>query len=356
MMAAVIIGLVVPGASKAPGGPRRPVHASGPAVARPAGASGPTRPGAAPAHVPASSVPIGAAAPAARLAHANELGQVPVLMYHRVLAKGQTSLDRTTKEVRGELERLATSGYVPITATEFVSGGIDIPAGRHPVVLTFDDGDRSHFALDAGGNPRPDTVVAILLDVARRHPGFRPVATFFITREPFQLGGQASAGLRWLRQHGFEIANHTMNHPDLSRMSQHQVQQEISRDEKQIVQLTGVHAVTFAYPFGAVPKKVGWVRHMAGQYDFQGAFLAGWKPSDSPFAGDFDPMEIPRIRSKGKIKEADCKHFCSTAWLDWLDKNPGKRYTSDGDRSVISFPKAEETHLDEKFRAQARSY
>ncbi|MGH3390610.1 MAG: polysaccharide deacetylase family protein, partial [Actinomadura sp.] len=321
-----------------------------------AGVAGSARPSAVPAHSPAGPIPIGAAAPAARQARANELGVVPVLMYHRILPKSQVSLDRTTKELRGEFERLAKGGYVPVTAAEFVSGRIDIPAGGHPVVLSFDDGHPSHFALDANGVPRPDTVVGMLMDVSRRYPGFRPVATFFVNREPFLLGGQASAGLRWLLQHGFEIANHTLNHPDLSRMSQKQVQQEIGRDERQIVQLTGVHAVTLAFPFGAIPKKAGWAARMAGEYDFKGAFLAGWRPSGSPFAEDFEPMAIPRIRSEGKIKEEDCKRFCSTAWLDWLDKNPDKRYTSDGDRSVISFPKAEEERLDDGFRAQGRSY
>jgi peptidoglycan/xylan/chitin deacetylase (PgdA/CDA1 family) len=281
---------------------------------------------------------------------------VPVLMYHRVLAKSQVSLDRTTKELRGELERMAEDGYVPITAAEFLSGRIDIPVGRHPVVLTFDDGHPSHFALDEYGNPRPDTVVGMLMDVARRYPGFRPVATFFVNREPFQLGVRASAGLKWLVQHGFEIANHTLSHTDLSRLSQRQVQQEIGRDERQIVQLTGVHAVTLAYPFGAIPKKTAWARHMAGEYDIQGGFLAGWRPSGSPFTKDFEPMAIPRIRSEGKIKEEDCERFCSAAWFDWLDKNPDKRYTSDGDRSVISFPKAEEPNLGDKFRTQGRSY
>jgi peptidoglycan/xylan/chitin deacetylase (PgdA/CDA1 family) len=352
ILAALIIGLLAPGTTRTPAGGTHQVTGTatptGPVVARPARAVR--------AHAPPARIPIGAAAPAARQARANELGVVPVLMYHRILPKGQVSLDRTTKELRGELERLAKGGYVPITAAELVSGRIDIPAGRHPVVLTFDDGHPSHFALDANGVPRPGTVVAMLLDVARRYPGFRPVATFFVNREPFLLGGQSIAGVRWLLQHGFEIGNHTLGHPDLSRMSRRQVQREIGGDERQIVQLTGGHAVTLAYPFGAIPKKAAWATRLAGEYDFRGAFLAGWRPSSSPFAKDFDPMEIPRIRSEGKIKEEDCARFCSSAWLDWLDKHPDNRYTSDGDRSVISFPRAEEARLGDGFRVQGRSY
>jgi peptidoglycan/xylan/chitin deacetylase (PgdA/CDA1 family) len=304
----------------------------------------------------AASGTLAPATAAARQARANELGEVPVLMYHRIEPKAQTSLDRTPQELVAELEHLARSGYVPVTAAEFVSGRIDIPAGRHPVVLTFDDGDPSHFALDAQGNPRPDTAVGILMDFARGHPGFRPVATFYVNQEPFQLHEAAGAGLRWLVGHGFDVANHTMTHPDLTRMSKEVVQQEISRDERQIRLLTGAHATTLAFPFGGVPERRDWALWMKGEYDFQGAFLTGWKPSASPFAADFDPYAIPRIRSEEKIDEDDCRRYCSVAWLEWLDGNPGRRYTSDGDRRVISFPRAESARLDKRFTGLGRFY
>jgi hypothetical protein len=122
------------------------------------------------------------------------------------------------------------------------------------------------------------------------------------------------------------------------------------------VSLTGRHSVTLAYPFGSAPKESGWARSKPGAYEFQGVFLAGWRPSPSPFSTDFNPLEIARIRSEGKIAEDDCKKFCSTAWLEWLDKNPGKRYISDGDPNTISFPVAESDRLTKRFRAQGRSY
>jgi hypothetical protein len=71
---------------------------------------------------------------------------------------------------------------------------------------------------------------------------------------------------------------------------------------------------------------------------------------------DYDPLEIPRIRSEGKIKEEDCKRFCSTAWLDWLAKNPDKRYTSDGDPTVISYPAAKAGFLAARYASLGRAY
>ena len=362
IVCAVVLGLVLPG--------KRGGRDEGEVAARTGAASGatptaqaakagqPASPGATPASPSATvSAPIPAAAPGAVAVQANELGQVPVLMYHRILPKPELSLDRSTKELYDELTGLAKGGYYPITAAEFVGGRFNVPAGRHPVVLTFDDSTPGHFGLDAQGNPKPDTAVAIIEQVARENPGFRPVATFYLNKDLFGMDEvQAATGLRWLQQHGFEIGNHTVTHPNLAGMSEKGVRKEIGGMEDQIVKLTGAHTTTFAYPFGSVPKKEKWAEREDGRYGFQGMFLAGWRPSMSPFDDDFDRWKIDRVRSEGKIKENDCKKYCSTAWLEYLDKNPDERYTSDGDPNTVTFPKAAEDRLAKEYRARARMY
>ncbi len=299
------------------------------------------------------------AAAAARAVSANELGQVPILMIHRVMTKPESSLDRTPKELLDEFTDLAKQGYVPITASEFVDGQIDIPPGKHPVVLTFDDGSVTHLAFDGAGNPKPDTAVGVIQQVARQNPGFRPVATFFVNKDPFINGGQEPAvAMRWLSQHGFEVANHTTNHLDLAKMSKKQVDKEIGTDEKMIETATGRPSVTFAFPFGAL-SHLEWAQHGEGggaKWNFKGMFLAGWKPSDSPYEKDFDARQIPRIRDKEKIKEDDCKQFCSTAWLEWLAKNPDKRYTSDGNPATVAFSQAKMISLAGRYKDWACPY
>lgn len=364
IVCAVVLGLTLPG--------ERRGREKGSAAER-AGAASETRPTAraakagtpapggsgtpGPAGSASPSAPIRPAAAGAVAVKANELGQVPVLMYHRILKKPELALDRSTKELYDELTRLAKGGYYPITAAEFVSGRFNVPAGKHPVVLTFDDSTPGHFALDAQGNPKPETAVAIIQRVAREQPGFRPVATFFLNKELFGMeDAEAAAGLKWLRQHGFDLGNHTVTHPNLSGMSEKKVHEEIGAMEDRIVRLTGAHTATFAYPFGAVPRKREWAEKQDGRYAFQGMFLAGWRPSPSPFDEDFDRWKIDRVRSEGKIKENDCKKYCSTAWLEYLDKNPDERYTSDGDPNTVTFPKAEEDRLAKEYRARARMY
>ncbi|WP_433442132.1 polysaccharide deacetylase family protein [Nonomuraea sp. CA-141351] len=277
----------------------------------------------------------------ARQVHANEAGLVPVLMYHRILAKRLASIDRTPDQLRKELEKLAEQGYVPITAREFATGDIRVPAGRFPVVLTFDDGHPSHFALDASGNPKPDTAVGIIQEVARKYPSFRPVATFWVNREPFGLvdRGAQTVAVKWLVDHGYEVANHTWSHPSLRVLSKKKVREQIVRLERLIEKLGAPPAKTMALPYGSVPrpKKLARTGSWDGtRYDFAGVFLAGAEPSLSPYAKKFDRGAIQRIQSNGK--KGECRKWCSQYWLEWLNKHPGERYVSDGDPDRISIP------------------
>ncbi|MEO3862917.1 polysaccharide deacetylase family protein [Acrocarpospora sp. B8E8] len=291
---------------------------------------------------PTLPAPVPATVESARKVKANELGKVPVLMYHRILKKRLASIDRTPAQLKSELEKLATRGFVPITAAEFVAGAIDIPAGTHPVVLTFDDGNPTHFALDAAGLPKKDTAVGIIFEVAAKYPAFRPVATLWVNREPFGLKDEAgqAAAVRWLLEHGFEVANHTYGHPDLRRLTNKQVSEQIVREERLLKKLGVTSSTTFALPFGSQPRK----RSLAVKgswdgtsYQFAGVFLAGAEPSVSPFDERFDRRAIQRIQSNGTA--GDCRKWCSTYWLEWFKKHPGELYTADGDPDSLSLPK-----------------
>lgn len=357
---AAAAGLLLPPARRDGHGPGTAAHAAhgGPtntlAMARPVEAL----PKPAQAAPPRPAFDLVKAAAVARAAGANELGQVPVLMIHRVLPKPRASLDRTPAQLYEEFTRLAREDYVPVTAAEFVTGRMNVPAGRHPVVLTFDDGSDTQLAFDAQGAPRPDTAVGVILRVAREHPGFRPVATFFVNRDPFAPGEGGATALRWLVRHGFEVANHTTHHQDLAGKPRAKVQEEIGTDQRAIEAATGVPPVTFAFPYGAL-SHLNWADHGSARgvpWAFQGMFLAGWRPADSPFAKSYDPRLIPRIRDQGKVGRDGCKRFCSAAWLDWLAKNPGKRYTSDGNPDTVAFPQSKMIYLARGFQGMACPY
>ncbi|MGK5448399.1 polysaccharide deacetylase family protein [Streptomyces radiopugnans] len=297
----------------------------------------------------------GKADPAA--VRANELGAVPVLMYHRIMDEPETVDDRTPQEFRAELERLAREGYVPVTAREFTSGEMDIPAGTHPVVLTFDDSTPSQFRLGADGRPDPGTAVGILLDVAERHPGFRPVATFFVNADPFgEPGGRKT--LKWLDDHGFEVGNHTLKHSVLEDADDAMVQWDIASNQWLIDKaLPDSPVVSMALPYGSMPRnrQLALTGEYGGvRYRHQGVYLAGGRPAPSPYSADLDPGAIPRIRSQEATAEEGA--YSSSAWLDRLADGTAERYTSDGDPETVSFPREQAHRLAFDHREAARPY
>ena len=303
----------------------------------------------------ATSTPPVAPAPAD--VAANELGRVPVIMYHQLKDHPKGVYDITPARFRAELERLDRENYVPVTAAEYAAGRIDIPAGKHPVVLTFDDSTRTQLTLTAAGEPESGTAVAILLDVAAQHPGFTPTATFYVNGSPFaEPGGRQYLG--WLHAHGFEVGNHTIDHVPLRGKSAEQVRQQIAADTAMITKaVPGIEVSTLALPLGSRPENHRLM--MSGQsrgtsYRHVAAFLVGAGSAPSPFARSYDPTGVPRVRSQGRTgPEA---RFASSLTLDRLAASPADRYTSDGDPAVVSFPKALAHDLAPVSSAVARPY
>ncbi|MFD2122346.1 polysaccharide deacetylase family protein [Streptomyces cirratus] len=299
---------------------------------------------------PAAVSPVAAKAPAA--VGANELGQVPVLMYHQLTGKPASVYDRTPADFRSELERLARENYVPVTARDFQTGRIDIPAGTHPVVLTFDDSTNSQVRLGPDGTPARDTAVAILTETAKKYPSFKPAATFFVNADAFSATGSHKA-LTWLKEHGYEVANHTDRHQNLRSLDEVGARRAISAGQQAIEKAApGTQVTSLALPFGAMPEPAGVASRGAG-YRYDGVYLVGANPSLSPFAKAFTPGAIPRIRSAGP-KDEDAE-FGSSRWLDKLAAGKN-RYVSDGDPNTVAFPSALQNELSPAFAKRARPY
>ncbi len=260
---------------------------------------------------------------------ANELGVVPVLMYHQLVADGGGPYDLTPDEFRAELQRLYEAHYRPVTASALANAEIDLPRGATPVVLTFDDSMKSQAALLPDGRIDPDSAVGIMLEFARDHPDFRPAGTFYINKRPF--GGDPRAGelAQRLLALGFELSNHTLDHVRLDQLDDVGVQRQIVLGNRLIRELApDAEVATIALPFGLLPsrRKLALSGSWDGEdYEFAGAFLAGAEPSPSPLSRSFDPAEIPRIRTD----PADLLNG-SSDWLARLEASPELRYVSNG--------------------------
>jgi peptidoglycan/xylan/chitin deacetylase (PgdA/CDA1 family) len=281
-------------------------------------------------------------------------------MHHQLITGPSSVYDLTPHEFQAELQRLYKDGYVPINASDLMSGKIDIPKGKKAVVFTFDDSTSSQFGLLPDGSVKPDTSVGIMMKFAQTHPGFGPAGTFYLNNDAFGLSGSSlSTGLKWLTTHGFEVANHTLTHADLGSLDDTGVQKELAQEASQIEKaLPGYKIQTMALPYGVTPSnkelavKGSWGGTAYGPY---GVMLVGANPSPSPYSSSFDPAAIPRIRSAHLPWK--CTH--DYEWDDWqcqLEKSPGSVYVSDGNPNTISFPKSEEGSLSSKFRSRAKPY
>lgn len=282
---------------------------------------------------------------------ANELGLVPVLMYHQVTPTPVGEYDQTPEKFRAELERLHRENYRPVTVADFVSGRIDIPAGTHPVVLTFDDSTSTQLRFDADGKVAPDTAIGILEEFGTHNPDFEPTATFYVNNDPFAGDGRA---LPWLAAHGYEIGAHTAGHANLASLDSTGVQHELVANVRAIeAAVPGYRVRTMALPLGIFPadRRLATAGSWDGTpYTFEAVLLVGAEPAPSPF-GQVDPAGVPRIRS-GK-SEVD---FASAYWLDRLEQHPDQRYTSDGNPNKISVPEHLADELNPRWRDRLNAY
>jgi peptidoglycan/xylan/chitin deacetylase (PgdA/CDA1 family) len=293
---------------------------------------------------------------AAREVSANELGVVPVLMHHQIRPDGG-DYDLTAAQFRAELARLYREGYVPVRAQDLALATLYVPAGKTPVVLTFDDSTKEQFAYLPDGTIKPDTAIGIMLAFAAKHPDFEPAGTFYVNREPFAGVREGPAMLRWLVEHGFEIGNHTKDHIPFHELTPSEVQKEIVLGNRVIRSaVPGADVVTLSLPLGVFPKPAALAyrgRWGGESYRMRGVMLVGANPAPSPYSTKFDPHAIPRIRTS---THAGVEDFGSTFWLDYLAAHPDERFVSDGDPTHVSFPRTHAGDLRPRFRSRALAY
>lgn len=286
---------------------------------------------------------------------ANELGSVPVMMYHVVKPDAKGEYDQTPDEFKAELERMHKAGFVPITTRDLVNGDIDIPAGKHPVVMTFDDSSPGQIQIGADGKPTPDSAVGILEAFSEANPDFPATASFYVNSGAFN----DPKAVPWLIENGYEVGLHTQTHINLKQSSEATIQKELAgnADEIKTAAPSADTDWTLALPLGIAPTNSALIHEGESggkSYKIIGALLVGANPAKSPFNADFDPYKIARIRSGPKGAKA--VDFDSSYWLDELADGKWTAYTSDGDPSKISYPSTSKTTLGSKFADKANKY
>lgn len=282
----------------------------------------------------------------ARRIKANEAGKLVVLEYHRVGGDRSLAPEWTISAAafRRELSYLRDHDYFPINVRDLLANHIDVPAGKTPVALTFDDSSDSQFTLVRRGGrlvPDPGGAVGVLTDFHRRHPDWPLRATWFVlpkADKPNHLFDQdklATRKLRFLVRSGMEVGSHTLYHANLEQATPDQVKEQLARATIEIGKhLPGYRVVSLAVPFGAYPADIGLLKAGSWQghrYALAGALEVAGGPSWPPGDRRFDPYRIPRVQTGAGPEK-------SQGFLRALTAHPSARYVSDGDPDVISFP------------------
>ncbi len=282
------------------------------------------------------------------VAKPNELGRVPILEYHLIEAK-ETRWARSAQDFKHDLEQLYQAGYRTLSVGDYIDGRVALPAGTHPVVITFDDSSPGQFRYintDAKKRIDPDCAVGIMIDFARRHPDFGRQATFYVlpaAAQPHRLFGQPEyegEKLRELASLGFEIGNHTLWHANLGKYDALTVRKQLALAVQAIQRFVpGYHIRSLSLPFGVFPKDAGLAVEgsFAGvSYRNEAIMLVSGPPALSPFNRKCDLLHLPRIQVVGN------------ALTSYLNRLAGEVFTSDGNASTVTFPRVLEAEFNAK--------
>jgi hypothetical protein len=273
---------------------------------------------------------------AAQAVGANELGMIPVLMYTRI-ASDMVPPER----LRSDIEALAAAGFYPTTVREMVEGTMDVPAGKSPVILTFDDSSPTQYRLDDSASIDPDCAVAIMQEAVNARL-WASKATFYPLLEVNQaniLFGQpeyAEQKVRDLVDWGYEIGSHTTNHRELSLETADEVQSELARSKASLERIAGggYEVFSLAPPYGELPHDLTFL--VAGEYGgyeytYRAVVLSSGGYSLSPFSSGFDAFRIPRLDAEPSSTVPGLVSF--------FQSNPALRFVSDGDPGTVAVPK-----------------
>lgn len=277
-----------------------PVHGAPPGSAAAGGAPPPSVPvpmDTAPPPPPVATAPPPAPPVAPPPALKGRDGAIPVLEYHAIAAQdGRWA--RSPAGLRSDLEQLYAEGFRPVDLDQVGESPPPIPAGTHPVVLTFDDGLPSQFQWSPGAAapvPDPGSAAGVLWQFHLAHPDWAFAATFFVNAHPF--GADSTGKLLWLVGHGAEIGNHTYDHADLTALVPAGRAAEIGRLQEYLAGvLPGYVVHSFAFPYGALSDAtaVASGTYDGVPWDFRYLALVGAAPLEQQPVGG--PVEVPRIQ------------------------------------------------------------
>ncbi len=291
----------------------------------------------------------------------NELGKVPIMMYHSIVdteenkyTGGNVDKDgynRTAKAFREDLEFYYQNGYRMIRLEDYINGIIDVPIGYSPIILTFDDGNEDNAKVIGTNSDGslifdPNSAIGILEEFKKKYPDFGVTATFFVMQNIFNQSKYNQEIVNFMVSNGYDIGNHTIGHPDFTKISEDASIKQVGQMYKTLDEYLGDRYVKIiALPFGSPYKKehANYKHILSGTYDgyeykSEAALRVGWEPEVSPYHKNFDKEFLKRCRAY----DNEGKEFDIEMVFKNLEKN---RYISDGVKDRIMIPEKSKDNL-----------
>ncbi|HEU4975369.1 MAG TPA: polysaccharide deacetylase family protein [Baekduia sp.] len=216
---------------------------------------------------------------------------VPIVLYHHVSAApagaASPSLWVPPRRFRRQIRGLARAGYHGVTLGQVWRHwheGAPLPA--KPVVVSFDDGYASQHAH--------------ALPVLRRHgwPGVLNLEW----RRLGARGGLSRAQVQEMIDAGWEIGDHTLTHPDLTKVGPARLRREVAGSRARMQRRLGVPVDFFCYPYGHVDATVEAAVRDAG-------FLAATTTRRGLTAPGRDPFALGRLIVTARTSPAQLRRL-----------------------------------------------
>jgi peptidoglycan/xylan/chitin deacetylase (PgdA/CDA1 family) len=207
---------------------------------------------------------------------------VPILMYHRInvvtpsTPAASRGLTVHPADFARQMAWLKRQGYRTITQRElFEALMCRRRLGPKPIMITFDDGYRDTFFKAS----------PVLLRLGMR-------ATAYVVSG--RISGPDPSFLTWpllhaLEQRGIEIGSHTVDHHDMTSLSDAEMLRDLKSSRRALERKLGHRAPWLAYPFGAYNRRVESLTRRAG-------YLLAVTTQAGTVHSSRQPFALPRLR------------------------------------------------------------
>jgi len=237
---------------------------------------------------------------------------VPILVYHQFKpdnVDASTVMKVRLADFRARLQVLYDSGYSLVPLEDWITGKLQVPAGRRPLILSMDDAfTNNQIKLTPEGVPSLQTGIGVLWQFSQEHPdlGFH-LAVFTNINLPFDNPDNPNRDevkaqtLVWCIEHDAMPFNHLWGHPELDLLTPDEIQKAAAHNDTYMRELLGKVnradladkiANIIALPFGIWPANKAGINALEDYRNPEGKPLLG--VMEAMTANDFLLLNIPK--------------------------------------------------------------